>query len=137
MSQQPNRTPHESPARIRTEEFSHRVRGLDEHGFYVSTADGVVAMSVEHEAESKAGIKELQVPAGTFTTVAIEPLAAAPHAGGVLSFSTRWVADGIGTIRQGGVVSRNLASYAVVLAVEPATWGGIKWRTGIGRRGER
>ena len=36
-----------------------RVRGLDEHGFYVSTAEGVVAMSVEHEAASKAGIKEL------------------------------------------------------------------------------
>ncbi len=36
-----------------------RVRGLDEHGFYVTTADGVVAMSVEHEAETKAGIKEL------------------------------------------------------------------------------
>jgi ABC-type ATPase with predicted acetyltransferase domain len=35
------------------------VRGLDEHGFYVSTAEGVLAMSVEHEAESKAGIKEL------------------------------------------------------------------------------
>ena len=35
------------------------VRGLDEYGFYVSTAEGVVAMSVEHEAESKAGIKEL------------------------------------------------------------------------------
>ena len=39
-------------------ELGH-VRGLDEHGFYVSTAEGVVAMSVEHEAESKAGIKEL------------------------------------------------------------------------------
>jgi Zn finger protein HypA/HybF involved in hydrogenase expression len=35
------------------------VRGLDEHGFYVSTAEGVVAMSTDHEAESKAGIKEL------------------------------------------------------------------------------
>jgi hypothetical protein len=35
------------------------VRGLDEHGFYVSTADGVVAMSVEHEAESRSGHKEL------------------------------------------------------------------------------
>lgn len=34
-------------------------RGLDEHGFYVSTAEGVVAMSTEHEAESKAGLKEL------------------------------------------------------------------------------
>ncbi len=37
-----------------------RVRGLDEHGFYVATADGVVAMSVEHEAGTTAGIKELQ-----------------------------------------------------------------------------
>jgi rubrerythrin len=37
-----------------------RVRGLDEHGFYVTTAAGVVAMSVEHEADTKAGIKELQ-----------------------------------------------------------------------------
>jgi hypothetical protein len=36
-----------------------RVRGLDEHGFYVSTANGVVAMSMEHEAESKAGVKKL------------------------------------------------------------------------------
>jgi hypothetical protein len=36
-----------------------RVRGLDEHGFYVSTADGVVAMSTEHEAGSRTGIKEL------------------------------------------------------------------------------
>ena len=35
------------------------VRGLDEHGFYVSTAEGVVAMSMEHEAGSKAGVKEL------------------------------------------------------------------------------
>jgi hypothetical protein len=35
------------------------VRGLDEHGFYVSTVEGVVAMSTEHEAGSKAGIKEL------------------------------------------------------------------------------
>lgn len=36
-----------------------RVRGLDEHGFYVTTADGVVAMSVEHEADTMAGEKEL------------------------------------------------------------------------------
>ena len=36
-----------------------RVRGLDEHGFYVTTTAGVVAMSVEHEADTKAGIKEL------------------------------------------------------------------------------
>jgi Zn finger protein HypA/HybF involved in hydrogenase expression len=35
------------------------VRGLDEHGFYVSTADGVVAMSIEHEAQNRSGIKEL------------------------------------------------------------------------------
>jgi len=35
------------------------VRGLDEHGFYVSTTEGVVAMSVENEVESKTGIKEL------------------------------------------------------------------------------
>ena len=35
------------------------VRGLDEHGFYVSTAEGVVAMSTEHEAENKSGVKEL------------------------------------------------------------------------------
>jgi Zn finger protein HypA/HybF involved in hydrogenase expression len=39
-------------------ELGH-VRGLDEHGFYVSTAEGVVAMSVEHEADSRTGIKEL------------------------------------------------------------------------------
>lgn len=36
-----------------------RVRGLDEHGFYVTTAEGVVSMSVEHDAETKSGIKEL------------------------------------------------------------------------------
>lgn len=37
-----------------------RVRGLDEHGFYVTTGEGVIAMSVEHEADTKSGIKELQ-----------------------------------------------------------------------------
>ncbi|WP_255151312.1 DUF7130 family rubredoxin-like protein [Halorarius halobius] len=36
-----------------------RIRGVDEHGFYVTTAEGVTAMSVEHEADTKAGIKEL------------------------------------------------------------------------------
>lgn len=35
------------------------VRGVDEHGFYVTTAEGVVSMSIEHEADTKAGIKEL------------------------------------------------------------------------------
>ena len=39
-------------------ELGH-VRGLDEDGFYVSTADGVVAMSMEHTADSRAGTKEL------------------------------------------------------------------------------
>jgi hypothetical protein len=39
-------------------ELGH-VRGLDEHGFYVSTAAGVVALSMEHGAESKTGTKEL------------------------------------------------------------------------------
>jgi rubrerythrin len=36
-----------------------RVRGVDEHGFYVTTTEGVVAMSVEHEADTKSGSKEL------------------------------------------------------------------------------
>ena len=36
-----------------------RVRGLDEHGFYVTTADGVTGMSAEHEADAKTGLKEL------------------------------------------------------------------------------
>jgi Zn finger protein HypA/HybF involved in hydrogenase expression len=36
-----------------------RVRGLDEHGFYVTTADDVTAMSVDHEAEARSGHKEL------------------------------------------------------------------------------
>lgn len=36
-----------------------RVRGVDEHGFYVTTAEGVVALSVEHEADSMGGEKEL------------------------------------------------------------------------------
>lgn len=36
-----------------------RVRGLDEQGFYVTTAEGVTAMSTGHEADSKAGVKEL------------------------------------------------------------------------------
>jgi rubrerythrin len=35
------------------------VRGLDEHGFYVSTVERVVAMSVEHKADSRSGTKEL------------------------------------------------------------------------------
>lgn len=37
-----------------------RVRGLDEHGFYVTSAEGVAAMSMGHDAGSKSGIKELQ-----------------------------------------------------------------------------
>lgn len=36
-----------------------RVRGLDEHGFYVTTGESVVAMSVGHEADAKSGHKEL------------------------------------------------------------------------------
>lgn len=36
-----------------------RVRGVDEHGFYVTTSEGVVALSVEHEADSMGGEKEL------------------------------------------------------------------------------
>ena len=36
-----------------------RVRGLDEHGFYVTTEDGVMAMSVDHEADVQSGQKEL------------------------------------------------------------------------------
>jgi hypothetical protein len=79
-----------------------------------------------------AGTKELQVPAGTFVTTAIEPLkvSAERDGHGTLAFPTRWVANGVGTIRLGGAVPRNLASYAVVLAVEPATWGSVKWQLG-------
>lgn len=36
-----------------------RVRGGDRNGFYVATVDGVVSLSVEHEADSMAGEKEL------------------------------------------------------------------------------
>lgn len=36
------------------------VRGVDEDGFYVTTAGGVEALSVEHEADTKSGVKELQ-----------------------------------------------------------------------------
>lgn len=36
-----------------------RVRGVDEDGFYVTTGEGVVAMSVEHQADSMGGEKEL------------------------------------------------------------------------------
>lgn len=36
-----------------------RVRGLDEHGFYVATSEGVTAMSVDHEADARSGHKEL------------------------------------------------------------------------------
>jgi ABC-type ATPase with predicted acetyltransferase domain len=36
-----------------------RVRGLDEHGFYVTSDEGVVAMSTDHEAGAKSGHKEL------------------------------------------------------------------------------
>lgn len=36
-----------------------RVRGVDEDGFYVTTREGVVAMSVEHQADSMGGEKEL------------------------------------------------------------------------------
>lgn len=36
-----------------------RVRGVDEHGFYVTTAEGVAALSVEHDAGTMGGKKEL------------------------------------------------------------------------------
>lgn len=35
------------------------VRGFDDSGFYVTTAEGVVALSEKREAESMAGEKEL------------------------------------------------------------------------------
>ena len=55
MSQQPNRTPYESPARIRTEEFSHRVRGLDEtevRDYLDLLADQVAAADAQREAQN-------------------------------------------------------------------------------------
>jgi hypothetical protein len=99
-----------------------------------------------------AGTKELQVPAGTFTTTAIEPLLLSGEQGtlralehgtlqgwerGTLTFPTRWVTSGIGTIRLGGSVPRSLESYAVVLAVEPTTWGSIKWQASTRRQAFR
>lgn len=36
-----------------------RVRGVDEHGFYVTSADDVEALSIDHDADTKTGIKEL------------------------------------------------------------------------------
>jgi ABC-type ATPase with predicted acetyltransferase domain len=39
-------------------ELGH-IRGVDQHGFYVTTRDGVVALSSEHDAESRGGEKEL------------------------------------------------------------------------------
>lgn len=36
-----------------------RVRGLDEHGFYVTTAEGVAAVSASAQAQSKSGEKLL------------------------------------------------------------------------------
>jgi Zn finger protein HypA/HybF involved in hydrogenase expression len=35
------------------------VRGLDEHGFYVATAEDVTALSTDHEAGAQSGHKEL------------------------------------------------------------------------------
>ena len=55
MSQQPNRTPYESPARIRTEEFSHRVRGLDEtevRDYLDLLADQVATSDIQSEAQN-------------------------------------------------------------------------------------
>lgn len=36
-----------------------RVRGVDENGFYVTAGEGVEAMSIDHAADTKTGIKEL------------------------------------------------------------------------------
>ncbi|WP_435196890.1 DUF7130 family rubredoxin-like protein [Natronomonas sp. EA1] len=36
-----------------------RIRGLDEHGFYVTTEQGIRALSTEHTAGSKGGEKLL------------------------------------------------------------------------------
>ena len=74
-----------------------------------------------------AGSEELQVPAGTFTTIAIEPLGSAR--GGTIDFPTRWVTSGVGTIRLGGPIPHDLEAYSVVLAVHPSSWGAIKWQS--------
>jgi len=74
------------------------------------------------------GIEELHVPAGVFTTTAIEPLGLAAEHQGVISFPTRWVTSGIGTIRLGGTVPHDLETYSVVLPVLPTSWGAIKWQ---------
>ena len=75
-----------------------------------------------------AGVEELEVPAGTFTTTAIEPLGIAERTGGLIDFPARWVASGIGTVRLGGPVPHDLETYSVVLAVLPASWGAVKWQ---------
>jgi hypothetical protein len=75
------------------------------------------------------GIEKLEVPAGTFTTTAIEPLGSAEQGGGPIDFPTRWVTSGIGTIRLGGPAPHDLETYSVVLAVLPTSWGAIKWHT--------
>lgn len=36
-----------------------QVRGFDQHGFYVTTDEGVAAISVGHEADTRSGHKEL------------------------------------------------------------------------------
>ena len=36
-----------------------QVRGLDKHGCYVATAEGVASMSTDHEAGARSGHKEL------------------------------------------------------------------------------
>jgi hypothetical protein len=74
------------------------------------------------------GVEELQVPAGLFTTTAIEPLGIAAELG-VIHFPTRWVTSGIGTIRLGGTVPHDLETYSVVLPVLPTSWGAIKWQS--------
>jgi hypothetical protein len=76
------------------------------------------------------GIEELQVPAGFFTTTAIEPLGIAAELAGVISFPSRWVTSGIGTIRLAeGAVPHDLETYSVVLPVLPTSWGAIKWQS--------
>jgi len=53
MSQQQNHTPHQTPVLIRTEEFTHRVRGLDEaevRDYLDVLADQVARTDVERES---------------------------------------------------------------------------------------
>jgi hypothetical protein len=74
------------------------------------------------------GTEIVDVPAGVFTAVLIEPIAVDPAASGILSFPRRWVVPGIGWVRIENGGERDLMSYSVVMPVLPTSWGMVKWR---------